>query len=64
MNGLTPHLYRSVLKACRLCDANTGLRRHVLSRLVRHRVAVGAIDSRAATAAAVLLLVGGVAVAF
>ena len=45
---LTPKLYRSILKAARLCDANPGLRRHVISRLVRHRIAVGVIDSQKA----------------
>jgi hypothetical protein len=36
--SVVPALYRSARRAARLCDSNPGLRRHLLTRLVRDSV--------------------------
>jgi hypothetical protein len=46
MGSLTVNLYRTLLKSSRLCDANHGLRRHVISRLVRQQIQIGTFESQ------------------
>lgn len=43
-----PTLHRSVRTAARFCDANRGVRRHVLPRWVRAAKILGGIDFAAA----------------
>lgn len=44
-NSLAPTLYRSCRRAARFCDANTGLRRHLLTRLVREGIFIDSITT-------------------